>query len=137
MGLYLTVFDGDDELDGVEVGSYSDYDTFIQCVIENVENGKKGSVCPVLTLHHDSDGEWSSQEANDLRSELVTIQSELKLVPPVNHDVDWVAQIMDEISLKPSSAYESFIDVDGELLVDRLMSLTELSVSKSLPILFQ
>ncbi len=137
MGLYLTVFDGDDELDGVEVGTYSDYDVFIQAVIENVENGSKGSVCPILTLHHDSDGEWSSQESQGLRSELLKVRDVLVSMPPISHESPWVSQTMGECDLKPSNAYESFIDVNGEFLIDRLIDLTDLSIGKGLPILFQ
>lgn len=137
MGLYLTIFDGDDELEGVEIGSYSDYDVFIQAVIKSVEGGDKGSVCPTLVLHHDSDGEWSSQEARHLLSELLKIKETFMAMPPVPHESKWVAQVLDEVGLKPSNAYESFIDVDGELLIDRLVGLAELSISKELPILFQ
>lgn len=137
MGLYLTIFDGDDELEGVEVGSYHDYDVFIQCVVDNVENGIKGSVCPTLTQHHDSDGEWTSQESSILRDELIKIKNTLKSISPIEHNADWVAQIMNEFDLNPSSAYESFIDVDGENLIDRLIDLTDLSIEKNLPILFQ
>lgn len=137
MGLYLTIFDGEDELEGVEVGSYSDYDIFIQAVIKNIEGGDKGSVCPTLVLHHDSDGEWSSQEARGLLSELLKIKGTFISIPPVPHESKWVAQVLDKVGLKPSNAYESFIDVDGEFLIDRLVGLAELSISKELPILFQ
>ena len=37
MGLYLCVFDNDDELEGVEVGSYSDFDFFRSTVTELLE----------------------------------------------------------------------------------------------------
>ncbi len=137
MGLYLAVFNGDDEIDGVDVGSYGDYDVFIQCVIKHVENGVNGSVCPVLTLHHDSDGEWSVEEAKVLQEELLKIKKVLTEIPPIAHDSSWVLEVMEEDGLKPSNAYESFIDVDGEFLIDRLVELTQISISKGLPILFQ
>ena len=137
MGLYLAIFDDEKELDGVEVGSYSDYDRFIQSVVEGVESGEKGSVCPILVLHHDSDGEWTSQEAHSLYKELQEIKERMVLMPPIKPGSDWVAQVMDEVNLKPSNAYESFIDIDGELLVDRLIDLANLSIETNLPILFQ
>lgn len=138
MGLYLTIFDdNDEELDGVEVGSYLDYDLFIQSVIKYVENDKQGSVCPVLTLHHDSDGEWNSTDAVELLAELQKIKEIFKQTALVKHNAPWVAHVMKEIGLMPSNAYESFIDVDGEFLIDRLIELAGLSVRTQFPILFQ
>jgi len=46
MGLYLCVFDGDNELDGVEVGAYTDFHTFRSAVAAHVEAGVEGSRCP-------------------------------------------------------------------------------------------
>lgn len=42
MGLYLCVFEGDDELDGVEVGSYADFGAFRSAVATHVEGGIEG-----------------------------------------------------------------------------------------------
>ena len=39
MGLYLCVFDEDEELEGVEVGSYSDFEFFRSSVTELLEQG--------------------------------------------------------------------------------------------------
>jgi Immunity protein 70 len=138
MGLYLTVFDdNDEELDGVEIGSYLDYDLFIQNVINDVEGGVQGTACPALTLHHDSEGEWNSEEAVKLRTELQKITEVFKSNPPVKHNSAWVAEVMSNVGLKPTNAYESFIDVDGEFLIDRLIGLAELSIKTGFPILFQ
>jgi hypothetical protein len=72
MGLYLCVFDesSESELEGVEVGGYSDYNLFRSAVTELLENGRAGSVYPTLVLHSDCDGEWSSVECSTLRREL-------------------------------------------------------------------
>ena len=43
MGLYISIFDGDDELDGVEVGPYRDFKTFRDVVTKHLEDGKAGS----------------------------------------------------------------------------------------------
>jgi len=51
MGLYLCVFDGEEELDGVEVGFYADFGTFRNAVVRHLENGKAGSRFPTL-IHH-------------------------------------------------------------------------------------
>lgn len=138
MGLYLTVFDeNDEELEGVEVGFYLDYDLFIQNVINEVEGGVQGSVCPVLTSHHDSDGEWNAAEAIILRVELVKISEVFKSKPPVKPNSAWVEEVMASNDLEPANAYESFIDIDGEVLIERLIELTDLSIKTGYPILFQ
>ncbi len=46
MGLYLCVFDEDEELDGIDVGSYADYNIFRNAVVEMLEDGKPGSKYP-------------------------------------------------------------------------------------------
>jgi hypothetical protein len=138
MGLYLVVFDEDDEeLDGVQVGSYLDYDLFIQNVINDVEGGVQGAVCPTLTLHHDSDGEWNKDEAIKLLVELQKISEVFKSKPPVKSNSAWITEVMNDTGLNPANAYESFIDIDGELLIERLVELTDLSIKTGLPIIFQ
>jgi len=56
MGLYLAVFDDEDELDGVEVGLIG-LQQFSKCDSKN-ENWKMGggSQFPTLILHSDCDG---------------------------------------------------------------------------------
>ena len=66
MGLYLCVFDGEDELEGVEVGSYADFDFFRTTVTELLEEGSAGSRFATLIVHSDSDGEWSFSESERL-----------------------------------------------------------------------
>ena len=70
MGLYLCVFDGDEELEGVDVGSYADFDFFRGAVAEILEGGNAGTRYPTLMLHSDCDGEWSVEECIDLEKEL-------------------------------------------------------------------
>ena len=117
--------------------SHLDYDLFVQSVVHYVENDKQGSLCPTLTLHHDSDGEWNSVDAAKLLAELQKIKEIFKQVTPIKHNAAWVADVLSEIGLKPSNAYESFIDVDGDFLIDRLIGLAELSIKTGFPILFQ
>jgi hypothetical protein len=78
MGLYLCAFDGEDELEGVEVGSYADFNFLRDAVVAVVEDGKRGSRCPVLQNHHDSDGEWSPEEAARLLREFDLIEAALE-----------------------------------------------------------
>jgi hypothetical protein len=137
MGLYLCVFDDDDELDGVEVGSYSDFAFFRSCVTNVLEGENGGSRFPTLILHSDSDGEWSCMECESLRCELMVIASEFKKLPGIPFHSEWQQQVGGSLGLKSESLYDSFIDVDGELLLDRLIQLSNLAVERALPILFQ
>src|SRR5206468_1590548 len=58
MSLYLCIFRGDEEIEGVEVGSYADFGRFRDTVAEKLEDGRQGSRFPLLQLHPDSEGEW-------------------------------------------------------------------------------
>ncbi len=136
MGLYLTVFDGDDELDGVEMGSYADFAFFRDAVVSNVEGGTAGARCPTLILHPDCDGEWMPVEAALLQTELGEIAREFSKLPPVSLD-GWKAEVAKMFGIKPNSLADCFFDVDGEPLLERLIGLAKLSQERKLPILFQ
>jgi len=137
MGLYLCVFNDDDELEGVEVGSYLDFNSFRSTVTELLEGGVAGSRFPTLIIHSDSDGEWAWAECESLRKELATIANELQQLPSIQFRVEWQQQVGSLLGLKPASLYESFIDVDGELLLDRLIQLCDVAIDRNRPILFQ
>ena len=136
MGLYLCVFD-DDELDGVDVGSYSDFDFFRSSVTDLLEEGVAGSKFPTLIIHSDSDGEWLLSECETLKLELTTIAKELERLPAVQFRAEWQQQVAKTLGLKPASLYESFIDVDGEPLIERLQQLCDLAIERKSSILFQ
>jgi hypothetical protein len=137
MGLYLCVFEGDKELDGVEVGSYADFNFFRDAVVSVVEDGQLGSKCPTLVNHPDSDGEWTSDEASQLLDELDVIKEALGKVPPVEFNSPWKKGVAKTMGIVPKSFLDCFFDVDGEPLLDRLRGLAEQSVRKNVPILFQ
>lgn len=137
MGLYLAVFDGDEELDGVEVGSYADFGTFRSAVATHVEKGVAGSRCPTLMEHSDCDGQWSPEEAALLQAELSMIAESFLERPPEPLGDGWKPEVARLFELRPNSLYDCFFDVDGEPLVDRLMGLAQLSMQQNLPILFQ
>jgi len=137
MGLYLCVFEGDEEIDGVEVGSYADFNFFRDAVVATLENGERGSRCPVLLNHHDSDGEWSPDEASHLIRELEFVAKEFSGKPPVDFNSTWKRSVATALGLEPKNFLECFFDVDGEPLLDRLRNLAEKSVQKGSPILFQ
>jgi hypothetical protein len=140
MGLYLCVFggpDGDDELDGVDVGAYADFGRFRDVVAQHLEPDGWGSRFPVLMMHPDSDGEWAPQESEALAAELTVIGEELSKLPPTGFPEGWQAETAAHLSLEARSLRDCFIDVDGEPLLDRLTDLATLSVRERQPISFQ
>jgi hypothetical protein len=137
MGLYLCVFDGDHEVDGVEVGLYEDFDGFRTTVQRFLEKGGWGSRFPVLMGHTDCDGAWSADEAASLLKELGVVQQELARIPGPAFKPGWRAEVAEELGLEAKTLADSFIDVDGEPLIERLMGLCRVAVERGLPILFQ
>lgn len=138
MGLYLCVFDKlGTEVDGVEVGSYSDFNFFRDAVAAAVEHGVPGSVCQTLQGHSDSDGSWSVNESGLLLKELELIERLLSNFPPVEFNSSWKADVARVQGIKLSTLLDCFFDVDGEPLVGRLRCLAEASVENNEPILFQ
>lgn len=137
MGLYLCVFNDDRELEGVEVGSYSDFDFFRGSITELLEEGRVGRKYPTLILHQDSDGEWTPTECEALKRELASISEELRQLPAVEFHAEWQKQVARSLGLKPTCLYDSFIDVDGEPLLERLLGLCDVAIDNNQPILFQ
>jgi hypothetical protein len=138
MGLYLCIFDDvDDEIEGVEIGSYADFNVFRDTVAATVERGERGSVCPVLNGHSGGDGEWTSCDAVHLVAELVTVDKALRQYPPVEFNSEWKMQVAKMVGIAPDNLLDCFFDIDGEQLVDRLRHLAQASISSGKPILFQ
>ena len=138
MGLYLAIFDSDEEIDGLEIGSYADFGRFREVVSSSLEHGVAGSRFPVLMLHSDCDGEWTSAESKNLQAELRTIKGEFLDLPPIFFGPEsWQGQVARSFGIEPENLFDSFFDVDGEPLIDRLLDLARLSVKSGRPILFQ
>jgi hypothetical protein len=130
MSLYLCVFEGQQEMEGIEVGSYASYNSLRSYVVRELEGGIPGSRFPTFVLHSDCDGEWSVEDCIRLRSELGFIRAAMKELPAVTP--------LDGISgAPPVSALESFRDVDGQILIDRLQTLADVAILRARPILFQ
>jgi hypothetical protein len=137
MGLYLAVFDEfDEELEGVEVGSYDDFSTFRRAVMEHLESGKPGSRFPTLILHSDCDGAWSCEDCEALEKELEAVRSGFRKLKPIVLK-DWRAGTVKEVGINPRNLAECFFDIDGELLLDRLMGLVEAARKSGRSISFQ
>lgn len=137
MGLYLTVFEGDDELDGVEVGSYADFNMFRDQVVNLLEGGNAGDRFPVLILHSDCDGHWSPEDCVPLEQELKVVCNEMKNLPPIGLMDDWQRSVARSLGLKPTNLNECFFDIDGEPLIERIIGLAQLAQRKGKAILFQ
>jgi hypothetical protein len=138
VGLYLAVFDDDEEeVAGLEVGSYADFNFFREKVVEVVEGGAFGTKCPVLINHSDCDGSWSPEESTRLIRELDMIEESFQLAAPVKIDVPWKVEIARSHGISPRNLLECFFDVDGEPLTERLRGLADVSSARKLPILFQ
>ena len=137
MGLYLCVFDGEEEINGVEVGAYADYGALVHYIVRELELGKAGARFPTFILHSDCEGEWSVADCQKLQVELNEIAGALKTRPPIAFSSDWQKAVAKSIGLKPMNAFESFIDVDGEALIERLQNLAKDALARRLPILFQ
>jgi hypothetical protein len=106
MGLYLCVFADeatDEELEGVEVGGYDDFDLLRRAAADRLEPAGWGSRFPVLMSHPDSDGTWSPQEASRLEAELLTIAGEFARLPPVAFPSGWQETVAKQLGLQPVS----------------------------------
>jgi hypothetical protein len=137
MGLYLCIFDGDDELDGVELGLYADFGDMRDYILRELEGGKPGARFSVFSRHSDCDGEWSVAECERLHGELAQIALDLKARPPHPFVSHWQAKVARSIGLVPQNAFEAFLDVDGEPALERLQRLVDVARKRQLPILFQ
>lgn len=137
MGLYLCIFDGEEEVDGVELGAYADYNALRDYIVRELEAGQAGSRFPTLVLHSDCDGEWSLADCEKLQRELAEIVMAPTNRPAVKFVSDWQKAVAKSVGLDPQNAFESFIDVDGEFLLERLQGLASSALKRRLPILFQ
>jgi len=92
MSLYLCVFDGDREADGVEVGPYADFNALRMAVAATAPGGAAASTFPTLLGHSDCDGAWSPEDCARLRAELETAETSLRARPPAPFPSPWQAE---------------------------------------------
>ena len=141
MGLYFCVFNGDDEIDGVVVGPYADFGELRDYVVRELEGVQPGAKFPTFILHSDChsdcDGEWSVDDAIKLLAEMEEIVSSMKARKPVPFVSEWQSKAARNIGLTPKSAFECFVDMDGEFVLMRIHDLVQVAVERRLPILFQ
>jgi hypothetical protein len=136
MGLYLCVFQDEEELDGVDVGSYDDFELFRSAA--RALDGRLFRRFGTLRTNVTPTTSWSPKAAARLAGELTTLEVELRRLPPRPFpEGSWQAELAHERGLVPQSLNECFFDVDGEPLVGRLLALCRRSVESKQPILFQ
>lgn len=87
--------------------------------------------------HPDSDGVWPVKDLPGLESELSEIEAGLERLPSQPFLAGWPRRTAQELSPGAMNLGESFIDVDGEPLVARLLSLVRTALTENLPIWFQ
>jgi len=136
VSLYLCVFDGGEEIEGVEVGAYDDFRAFRDTVAGALEGGAPGSRFPTLMNHSEYEGRWSPADARVLQDELLVIGNEMGRLKPIA-----LSPARQEIAaaagLRPRNLTDCFFDVDGVPLIPRLIALCEVARRSSRPILFQ
>jgi hypothetical protein len=88
-------------------------------------------------LHSDCAGEWTMEACGRLRGELATVIAEMRVSPPLPFTGVWQKAVAEARGLNPRNASESFIDVDGEFLLERLLGLVEIALARGQSVLFQ
>lgn len=140
MGLHLAVRKGDTELDGFDLGGLSDFNRLLNYVVQNLEGGEAGAKFPAVSNGPDRDesegDDWSVKYCERLRAELAGLSAAMKAQPPVPFVSSAHQKAAKTKGLTPGNAYESFINGDGEFLLDGLKRLVDLAVERRLPIQF-
>ncbi|HYS79273.1 MAG TPA: hypothetical protein VEM76_01115 [Anaeromyxobacteraceae bacterium] len=136
MGLYLCVFREDEELVGVDVGSYDDFERFRDAA--RARDRRLFRRYGALRVNMSPTTHWSPREAARLAGELVHLREALRQAPAQPFPSgSWQAARAAELGLAPTSLAECFFDFDGGPLFDRLLELCRVAVEAREPILFQ
>lgn len=131
MSLYLTIFDGDEEVTGWVFGHYSDVGYFRDVVAAKLRAGDY----PTLMTHSDCDGEWTPQELPRLRRELQLIGERFRQLPP--EQPQGAFEHTAEFRREARSLYDCFHNVDGESVFEALIALCDEGIRRDRPVLFQ
>lgn len=131
MSLYLTIFDGDEEIIGWVFGHYSDFGCFRDVIATKLH----AEDYPTLMQHSDCDGEWTPRELRLLHSELELIARQFKELPP--EIPEGAFEHTAEYRQHARSLYECFHNIDGENIFEALIALCEEGMRRNKPVLFQ
>ncbi|MEQ1817073.1 MAG: Imm70 family immunity protein [Terricaulis sp.] len=135
--MVLVIYENDEDIDEVAVGSYSDFGALRDYIVRELEHGRPGSRFPTFIRHSDCDGEWTVDECDDLRSELWLIAAEMQARPAIPFPSQWQAQVSHDRGLRPDSAYQCFVDPNAQPVIGEIARLVDLALKKGLPISFQ
>jgi hypothetical protein len=136
VGLYLCVFRDDEELFGIDVGSYDDFEKFRDTA--RARDGRVFRRYGALRMHVSPTAHWSPRDAARLAAELGRLREALRREPPRPFPPgSWQAELAAERGLAPASLADCFFDVDGVSLFDGLLELCRLALEAKQPILFQ
>ncbi len=137
MGLYLCVYRGEEELAGVDVGSYADWEAF-RNEARALDKRRVFRRFGTLRVNVSPTLAWKPKAAAQLEKELADLGQELRRLPPrPPAEGTWQAEVARERGLQPRSLYDCYYDLEGEPLVDRLIALCRVAVETNEPILFQ
>jgi len=131
MSLYLTIFDGDDEITGWVFGHYSDFGFFRDKINEKFS----AKQFPTLMNHSDCDGEWLASDLPKLKDELQLIANQFKKLPP--ESLQKAFEHTSEFRKNALTLYDCFYNVDGENVFEALIALCGEGIRLNKPILFQ
>jgi hypothetical protein len=105
----------------LEIASYDDFYYFRDSVHDALEEGDFGSRFPIFLRRFEPD-EWSAEELDGLERELETIAEAFTRLPPRPFDSHWPSRVA-RSSAPPATLYDVFVDVNGEPLLGRLITL--------------
>jgi hypothetical protein len=131
MSLYLTIFDGEEEITGWVFGHYSDFGYFRDVISAKLQSDDY----PVLMTHSDCDGEWDPLELPRLRAELQTIGERFRHLPP--EQPQGAFEHTEEYRRDARSLYDCFHNVDGENIFEALIALCGEGIHRQRSIVFQ
>jgi hypothetical protein len=131
MSLYLTIFDGDEEVTGWVFGHYSDFGYFRDVIAVKL----RAEDYPVLMTHSDCDGEWTPTQLPQLRRELELIGERFKQLPA--EQPQGAFEHTTEFRRGAQSLYDCFHNIDGERVFEALIALCDEGIRCDRPILFQ
>lgn len=140
MSLYLCVFDFSDtyenEIMGVEVGSYAYFNVFRDCISKYVENDRRGSKCPYIMNHNDSTGVFTPEDCKNVLHELSLIKNVFLNIPTNNDIIEQNSHLLQDKNLCENLA-DLFVDIDGCNLIEQLELICKCSIKTNLNVYFQ
>jgi hypothetical protein len=138
-GLYLAVLDTTHEIDygGIEVGRWSQFEKYRGAIHDRLEKRflrriPVGKRFPLFLTR--SAGGWSPEELPSLKQELETILEEAARRPA---DPLIVPEYASRVRSRFRALHHCFVDTQVEPLLEKLLALCDVGISKRLPVVMQ